>query len=316
MRALCARALRAPREVSDNGSMKLQERHQAAADAVGPDGFVHVMKRHVALFYPRANTRLVVSFDNMMSANGPLPHYPWAFNFVEKMGASHLGIMMAAPNDWFRHASLWAFFDLLRDDGFFDQFEEVIFYGSSMGGYGALTFAPAAPGARVVAMVPQTHLDPSVVPFETRYDAGFLRGNWSGPYLDGAEGARSASRVYVLYDPYFTQDAGHVARLDPANTVHLCLPWSTHHAGPVLRRTGEMNAVLHAAFDGTLTRAGFRKTVRAAGRSGMAVRLALRAGLARGHPHLVLRTLETMKQSQPEWSFPRLEAQARAAVKG
>ncbi|WP_299280320.1 hypothetical protein [uncultured Tateyamaria sp.] len=294
--------------------MRIKHRHRIAAKATEPDGFVHPMARHVAMYFPRSTKRLVVSFDNVMSRAAPRPHFPWGANFVDRMGASHLGLMMASPDDWFRHADVWAFFDGLRDDGFFESFDEVIFYGSSMGGYGALTFAKAAPGARVVAMVPQTHLDPSVVPFETRYDAGFARGKWFGPYLDAVDGARAASVVYVLYDPHFGPDAAHVARLDPANLVELRLPWSLHHSGPILSKTGRMNDVLEAAFDGTLTATSFRAMVRAGERCEMGARQSLRAGLSKGHPKLVMRALSGLAQSHPEWEFPKIKERAHRLV--
>ncbi|WP_299042653.1 hypothetical protein [uncultured Tateyamaria sp.] len=292
--------------------MAVQERHQEAAAAA--TGFVHDMAAHLALFFERSTDRLVVTFDNLESANAPVPHYPWEYGFVDRIGASHLGVMMAGPADWFRHSDVWAMFDGLQADGFFDRFAEVVFYGSSMGGYGALTFARAAPGCRIVALVPQTHLDPSVVPFETRYDDGFRQGDWSGSYLDAVDGARCAARVYVLYDPYFAPDARHVARLDKGNLVPLRLPWSIHHAGPVLRRTGQMQTVVRAAFDGDLTARGFRRTVRSADRSGMQARLVLRAGLDRGHTGLVARALAQLQTSHPDWSFPVLQDRARRAL--
>jgi hypothetical protein len=43
------------------------------------------------------------------------------------------------------------------DDGFFDEFEQVIFYGSGSSGYAAAAFSVAAPGATVIAVQPQAH---------------------------------------------------------------------------------------------------------------------------------------------------------------
>ena len=297
-----------------NAGMGILQRHRAASDAAAASGFVHEMENHLALFFDRGPARLVVTFDNLESANAAAPQYPWAHGFLEKIGASHLGIMMTGDDDWFRHKDVWSFFDGLQSARFFDQFAEVIFYGSSMGGYGALSFARAVPGCTVVAFVPQTQLDPAIVPFETRYEDGFRSGDWSGPYLDAVDGARAAGRVYVLYDPYFPPDALHVDRLIPDNVVHLVVPWSTHHAGPVLRRSGRMRDVLMAAFDGTLTARGFRRLLRAGGRTGMAARLVLRAGLDRGHPALVARALDKLTVSHPDWAFPALQSRAEKAL--
>ena len=121
---------------------------KAAIEATATSGgFFRDFDRHSAVHFQRGST-LIVTFDNMKSRDMPVPRYPWAYQFVAKQGHSHLGIMMKRRNDWFRHRQLCDFFDELRDSGFFERFDNVVFYGSSMGGYGAPTApAPArAPG--------------------------------------------------------------------------------------------------------------------------------------------------------------------------
>ncbi len=71
---------------------------------------------------------------------------PWGYGFVEAHGWSMLG-MMAHDWTWYRDAAVWDFFDRLRDEGFFKQFDKVVFYGASMGAYAASVFSSAAPGA-------------------------------------------------------------------------------------------------------------------------------------------------------------------------
>lgn len=247
------------------------------------------------MHFRRSNRRLVVTFDNMKSRDAVGQQFPWGYQFLEKMGVSHLGLMMSLRNDWFRHADVWAFFDLLQQQCFFDRFDDVVFYGSSMGGYGALTYCRAVPGARVVAFMPQTHLDQTVVPFENRFRRAFERGRWNGRYVDGADGAQSAAQVYVLYDPYHAEDAAHVARLAPENLTRLHLPWAGHQAGRVLHLLGVLPTVVGQAFDGTLTEAGFRAQVRAAKRCKLHTRLCLTAAVERGHEALVVRTPRTVE---------------------
>lgn len=214
--------------------------------------------------------------------------------------------MMSRRNDWFRHGDLWEFFDRLQDEGFFACFDEVCFYGSSMGGYGALTYARAAPGCRVVALMPQTHLDQDIVPFETRYRTAYGSGDWRGAYLDGAEGARTASQVCVLYDPYHALDAAHVARLDHANFTALQMPWSGHQAARVLHKMGLLQSVVTQGFAGTLTASGFRKQVRQAECHVLGVRVLLNAALERGHKELVRGALDGLDKRGEDWSFPKI----------
>ena len=45
----------------------------------------------------------------------------------------------------------------------------LLMLGATMGGYAALAFAPLVPGARVLAVAPQSTLAPGRVPGETRW---------------------------------------------------------------------------------------------------------------------------------------------------
>ena len=50
---------------------------------------------------------------------------------------------MAHGSTWYRDETVHDFFDRLRDQGFFRQFDRVVFYGTSMGGYAACAFSLA-----------------------------------------------------------------------------------------------------------------------------------------------------------------------------
>ena len=258
----------------------------------------------------------MVTFDNMKSRDAPAPAYPWAFGLVDEAGYSHLGVMMNRRNDWFRQPDLDAYMKRLQGEGFFAGFRRVIFYGSSMGGYGALAFAPLAPGATVVAFVPQTSLDPRVVPFETRYRPGFARGQWAiGGFSDGANGARSAERIVVFADPWHPQDRAHVERLPQDTLVWAQCPWTGHDAARVMKHMGLLKPAVLAAWDGTLTEEGFRSAWRASRGSQKRVRSVLRQAVEKGHPDLVLDRLAHLRKSQPGWQFPLVRREAQAATR-
>lgn len=290
-------------------------RHRLPAKEARANGFATAMERHTALFFKRSARMLVVTFDNMKSRETPSPAYPWGFEFLRKHDYSHLGIVMRRRNDWFRHAELTAFFDQLRDERFFEGFDEVVFYGSSMGGYGALAYASATSGARVVAFSPQTSLDPAHVPFETRYRNGYARGLWSGPYLDGAQEARAAGEVMVFYDPFQNLDRLHVERLQQNMPVTLMkMPFAGHNTMRLLARREIMGEVCHLALEGRLTPQHFTRKLRLSrGVQGVA-RNSLDLALSKGHPRLVLAALERMKNTQPDWRFPKLKREAQAAL--
>lgn len=286
--------------------MRMRHRFKQAADATGPDGFAQAMARHTALFYPRAD-RLVVTFDNMSSRNMPAPAFPWAYEFLEKLGVSHLGIAMSRRNDWFRHGDLVAFFARLESSGFFQRFSDVVFYGSSMGGYGALSFSVYAPGARVVAFSPQTTLDQRIAPFETRYRKGYARGDWSLPYSDGAQAAATAREVMVFADPYVALDRLHVARLWPGNVTWFKCPSFGHVPARGLKHGGVLPEVVTGALLGQLTKPVFHRAMRRArNRAPGVTRNVIAAALETGHAELALRIMPHLETRHPECGFTRL----------
>ncbi len=227
----------------------------------GPEGFVREGREHSMLFIPRGGT-LVVTFDNLdiaMEKRGD--RRPWGHGFIERQGWSMLGVM-AEGWTWFRDPWVTAQFDDLRDAGFFARFDRVVFYGASMGGYGAAAFVAACPGADVVAISPQSTLDKALVPWETRYHTAWGR-DFSGPYGDAAQVSAAAGKVILLYDPYEPLDRGHVDRFTGANVLKLRAPLMGHRLGSSLHQMGILSQVTLAALDGTLTEAAFYRALRA-----------------------------------------------------
>ncbi|MEP3786656.1 hypothetical protein [Ascidiaceihabitans sp.] len=291
----------------------LEKYVEAGSAAKTSGGFTKWLTKHAVMFYPRSN-RLVVTFDNMKSRDAKAPVYPWGYNFVAKHGWSHLGIVMVDRNDWFRHPSLWACLDRFRKKGFFEQFDEVVFYGSSMGGYGALAYAPLSPGATVVALTPQTSLDPRIVPFETRFPAPFNRGTWTGPYADGVAGAASAQKVYVLVDPFFAPDAQHVMRLQTDNLIWLKTPHLKNQAANVLKNGNLLSKVVPDAWNGTLTAQSFDRQFDALRLSKPFARVLIHSAIDAGHYDLAERALDAISAAHPKWAFSPLHEKLQGAT--
>jgi hypothetical protein len=216
------------------------------------NGFFRDLGRHFATYSARGKT-CIVSFDNMKSRDANPPRYPWGYQFCAKNNYSQLGIMMTRRNDWFRQKPLADFFDELKETGFFEQFDNVVFYGSSMGGYAALTYAACFPQARAVAFTPQTSLSHEHVPWETRFRRGYERGDWSfDRYADAAETVPKISRAQVFYDPYYKLDNMHAKRLNYDNVDHFHCSFTEHKAPRLLLQMGILNEVTKKAIEGNL----------------------------------------------------------------
>lgn len=226
------------------------------------DGWFRKFGDYSCSFVERDRSQLVVSFDNLSQAgNEAYAREPWAQKFCDDRGYSHLGIYAQTPT-WFRNAGLIDHLEQLRNDGFFKGFENVSFVGTSMGGFGALTFSSLAPGATVVAFSPQTTLDEAEVPWETRFAKG-RAADWSLPYSDAATQTGTASKVYLVYDHFHAADRQHVDRLVGRNLVHLKGFGIGHKSALVLNRMDALKKVMEDGIKGTLDPLDFYKSIRA-----------------------------------------------------
>jgi hypothetical protein len=234
----------------------------AVAQIAEEDGFFQDLgKKHHAILVERGTT-LLVSFETVsglraLSAYGQ----PLGWDMVRNDGWSSLCI--ASHGDtWFRDPAIYAFFDRLIDDGFFDEFENVIFYGAGPGGYAAAAYSVACPGARVIAIQPQATLDPRVTEWDDRFKEMFrtdfeTRFGYAPDMLDAAE------QAFVIYDPKVTLDAMHASLFTRPNVVKLRMRRMGIALQSSLLQLDQLETVLKLAADGDLTPLSFAKLYRA-----------------------------------------------------
>lgn len=273
-------------------------------------GFVLDLPHHVVAHIPGGHGRLMVGFDNLASRRVTTGRMPWAFSLVSSHGWDVLGVMVRRP-DWFQDADLSAALIRLRSDGFFARYQDVAMYGASMGGFGALAFAPLAPGCTVLAMAPQSTLDEERAPFETRYRYARSITTWDGPFADAATGVRSAGRAYVIWDPQEALDHAHVARLPKSENLEL-LPVSDvgHKIPPALLKMGILKPIALSGLEGSLDPVRFRQLLRARRQSIPWIQSLLRRADAHGHRTLTMAAAQKALNDRPHWKLRR-EVKAR-----
>ncbi len=211
------------------------------------EGFFEKTSRHALMFVRRVRPVLFVSFDNLSNIGDRSPErVPWAYKFARDLSVSHLGVM-AYGKMWYRDAELIARFHKLRDDGFFDGYERVVFAGSSMGAFASLVFASLVPGAHVLAFNPQSTLDPALVPWEERYWTG-RRQDWTLPLSDAKGALTQAGPVSVFYDPYFTPDRVHFERIAGPNVTGYKCWYSSHKSAVFLRKIDALKPIMTAGL--------------------------------------------------------------------
>ena len=237
-------------------------------------GHVHPLgpSHAAALFGP--GPVLIVSFELADDVHARLPaRLPLGLEVARAEGWSHLCLVATGPS-WFRDPDVWAAFDRLVDDGFFEDFDEVVFYGAGMGGYAAAAFSVAAPGATVVAVRPQATLSPDQAEWDDRFLAA-RRLDFTSRYGFAPDMAEGAERLFLLYDPDDTRDAMHAALFARPNVTRLRCRYLGPRPEEALDAMGLTADLLRLAGRGRLT----PRTLRAAFRA------------RRDHPARILRLL-------------------------
>ena len=227
-------------------------------DALGEEhGFwERVGPRHHALFV-EAGRKLLVTFDSLDAARRRPGALPMGADQVTRQGWSLLAILSKGET-WFRDPAVWRTFDRWTDDGFFEDFDQVLFAGSGAGGHAAAAFSVAAPGARVLAMRPFATLDPTVAIWDRRHMAA-RRLDWTSRYGYAPALLDAADRAVVLHDPLHGPDAMHAALFTRPNVATL----RARHAGTrlesMLDGTAVLPTILDLAMEGRLDAQAFAR---------------------------------------------------------
>lgn len=173
---------------------------------------------HSVAFFDEGKT-LLVSFENIDTVLSRPDARPMAYHLIADHGWSALTIM-SDGDSWFRSPRIYAYFDRLVDDGFFEDFDNVVFYGEGACGYAAAAYSVAAPGAKVVALRPQATLDPRVANWDNRYRKQ-RRNNFTDRYGYAPDMIDAADTAYIFFDPEIAEDSMHAALFTKPNVVKL-----------------------------------------------------------------------------------------------
>ncbi|WP_298431185.1 phosphoadenosine phosphosulfate reductase [uncultured Jannaschia sp.] len=230
--------------------------HRQALDAsAGAGGFLRdVGESHLALMR-RSGPNLLVSFEDLDAVRSSPGGLPWSAGPARKRNYSTLTIM-ADGRTWFRDRKLFDFFDELTDDGFFDEFDTVVFAGGGIGAYAAGAFSVASPGALVFLAQPYATLDRDVTPWEHRFRSS--RAMSFGPrYGNAADLIDAAAKVFVVTDPTRATDAMHASLFRGDHVIRLP---AAHAGGDIwgaLARIGILDRLVAMAGNDALDTNGF-----------------------------------------------------------
>jgi hypothetical protein len=239
------------RSLSDNNWLA---RIGQIGDAAG--SFTSLGEMHSAVFSDHGPV-LLVTFESISAIRrGPPEQLPLAFRIGRERSWSSLSLI-AHGDTWFRDADVFGYFDRLVDDAFFENFDQVVFYGAGMAGYAAAAFSVTAPGATVVALQPQATLDPLRAGWDHRF-AEHRRIGFGGRYAYAPDMTEGAGPVFVIYDPDQSLDAMHAALFARPWVTLLPCPHIGRDVAGALDGMRVLPSILTAACTGVFDRTMFR----------------------------------------------------------
>lgn len=228
----------------------------ALKSVVEEHGYFEPLSSAHSVTFLDGSPTLLVTFESIPEiANRTQQRLPRGFDFVTRRGWSHLSIIAHEPG-WFRDARLYRYFDRLVDDGFFEGFDKVLFFGQHQGGYAAAAYSVAAPGARVLLLRPVATLDPEVTGFDSRYKAD-RRTVFTDRYGYAPDMIDAANRAWVIYDPTELFDSMQAALFTRPNVQKFKCPGLGSKLDTGLDQVGALNKLISAAMSGELDSEAF-----------------------------------------------------------
>jgi hypothetical protein len=202
-----------------------------------------------------------VTFETIQGIQSLSPKaHPLGWSLVQTHGWSHLGLL-SKGDTWFRGAHVYAYFDRLVDDGFFEDFDSVLFFGAGPCGYAAAAYSVVAPGARVLAIQPQATLSPALAGWDRRFTEE-RRIDFTSRYGYAPDMLEAAARAYVVFDPMQAEDAMHAALYTRPNVTKLHARFMGASLQTDFLQTGVLPELIELAQTGRLTPARFARCLR------------------------------------------------------
>ena len=228
----------------------------ALIDLIGEEeGHFHTVgPQHWAMFVEDSPT-LIVSFETVDQARARPGQMPLAHHVAGAKGWSHLCLIADGPT-WYRDPAVYAYFDRLVDEAFFEDFDRILFYGAGPAAHAACAFSVAAPGALVLALNPVATLAPALAGWDDRYKPA-RKLDFTSRYGYAPDMIDGCAHLSMIFDPRVRPDAMHAALFHAPYVT----PLLARYAGPdlesVLERLAILTEVMILAAEGELTATSF-----------------------------------------------------------
>lgn len=242
--------------------LSLEEWKQAIEDLAEDLGtFQPLGDSHFAALIDAGKT-LLVTFECAQDIRARSPKSrPLGLELVRTKGWSHLGVY-SDDQSWFRDGRIYGYFDRLIDDGFFEDFDRVLFYGTGACGYAAAAYSVAAPGSVVLTVQPHATMDPRMTEWDPRYPEAH-RLDFTDRFGYAPDMLDAADQAFVLYDPRDDLDAMHATLFERPNVTRLRMPNMGDDLPARLAEMDMLFPIIEQAGEDRLTELSFARLHRA-----------------------------------------------------
>lgn len=237
-----------------------EEWYDAVEELAEEDGYFEPLGKNYSTIFHEAGPRLIVTFETFGEVFARRNREPRGFDMVRRNGWSHLCILSDGGR-WYRDQRIYRYFDRLVDDGFFEDFDQVLFFGDGPGGYAAAAYSVVAPGANVLAIRPVATLDPA----QAGWDRRFIKDrqlSFSDRYGYAPDMLEAAAKAFVVFDPRNREDAMHAALFRAPNVLGLQAFGLGVDILPALDGMGALEPLIEGAMDGSLDTLAFARHYR------------------------------------------------------
>ncbi len=298
-------------EFSPNLSDLDQEEWFDALDLLSEEHghFEELGSDHIAILTD-AGPRLLFTFESYPEITASSENdEPRGFHFVKRLGWSHLAII-SRGHSFFRSPEIHRYFDRLIDDGFFEDFDRVLFFGVHEAGYAASAYSVCAPGAEVLALRPFATLSPNLASWDERYPHA-RKLNWTKRFGFAPDMLDAAAHATVILDPRVKEDAMHGALYNRKNVTSLWARGSGTMIDALFDGIGILNKLIVLAMDGGLDAKTFYKLYRKRRESFPYLRSLDQMAFGKGKHRLSKSLCTRMMEERPHRYFNRRLAQIK-----
>lgn len=242
----------------DASAAKDRDSWLALIDLIGQEeGYFHTVGPHHWAMFVEDSPTLIVSFETVDQARARPGQMPLSHHVAAAKGWSHLCLIADGPT-WYRDTAVYAYFDRLVDEAFFEDFDRILFYGAGPSAYAACAFSVAAPGAQVLALNPVATLDPAQAAWDDRFKSA-RKLDFTSRYGYAPDMAEGCAHLSMILDPRVKADAMHSALFRAPYATPLLARYGGIEVESTLSRLGILTEVVILAAEGSLTPASFAK---------------------------------------------------------